>query len=89
MNRRLAAGAAMLMVAGVAPAVSSAAIGAAATTQAAGIPFDFDGDGYADLTVGVSSEDLRGKGTGKLRRLDRGVGIDARVGHVADTAAGR
>ena len=52
----------MLMVAGVAPAVSPAGIGAAATTQAAGIPFDFDGDGYADLTVGVSSEDLRGKG---------------------------
>ena len=52
----------MLMVAGVAPAVSPVGTGAAVAAQGAAIPFDFDGDGYADLAVGVSSEDLRGKG---------------------------
>jgi hypothetical protein len=61
MNKRLAAGAAMLIVAGMAPAVSPIGTGAAVAAQAAAIPFDFDGDGYADLAVGVPGEDLRGK----------------------------
>ena len=61
MNRRLAAGAAMLIVAGLAPAVAPIGTGVAAAAQGAAMPFDFDGDGYSDLAVGVPGEDLRGK----------------------------
>jgi hypothetical protein len=61
MRRGLVAGTALVMVVGVTPAVSPIGAGVAVAAQGAAMPFDFDGDGYADLAVGVPGEDLRGK----------------------------
>jgi hypothetical protein len=51
-------GAALALVAGLVPAVATGAAPPVAATGQAGMPFDFDGDGYADLAVGVPGEDL-------------------------------
>ncbi len=61
MRRGAVAGTALVLVAGVAPAVSPVGTGEAVAARGAAMPFDFDGDGYADLAVGVPGEDLRGK----------------------------
>ena len=65
MRRMFTVGAVLVLCGGVVPLVSPAGAGPAVATDAAAdgaaIPFDFDGDGYADLAVGVSGEDLRGK----------------------------
>jgi len=59
-RRELAVGAALLLVGAVAPLVSPVGVGVAEAAVVAAMPFDFDGDGYADLAVGVPGEDLRG-----------------------------
>jgi len=61
MRRTFTAGAVLVLCGGVVPLVSPAGAGPAVAADGAAIPFDFDGDGYADLAVGVSGEDLRGK----------------------------
>ena len=61
MRRGVAVGAGLVLVAGLAPAVAPIGTGVAAAAQGAAMPFDFDGDGYSDLAVGVPGEDLRGK----------------------------
>ena len=55
MRRGLCVGASLLLVAGLAPVVTGPVAQAA---PRAAMPFDFDGDGYADLAVGVPGEDL-------------------------------
>ncbi len=62
MRRGLLAGLGLVLVGGVAtPAVTPVGVDSAAAVPRAAMPFDFDGDGYADLAVGVPGEDLRGK----------------------------
>jgi hypothetical protein len=56
--RGLACGAALVLVVGGVVPMASPVV--AATVGDAVMPYDFDGDGYADLTVGVAGEDLRG-----------------------------
>jgi hypothetical protein len=53
-------GTALLLVGGLGPIVSPAGAGVAAAAGGAAMPYDFNGDGYADLAVGVPGEDLRG-----------------------------
>ncbi len=63
MQRALLVGMGLVLVGGVVTPVATpveVAPASAAVTSAA-MPYDFDGDGYADLTVGVIKEDLRGK----------------------------
>ncbi len=60
MRRAVAAGAALVLVAGVVPLVSAVGAGVAVAADGGAVPCDFDGDGYADLAVGVPFEDLRG-----------------------------
>ncbi len=59
MKHAVAAGAALLLAGGLAPAVSP--VGVAAAADHSVLPFDFDADGSADLAIGVPGEGLRGK----------------------------
>ena len=61
MRRMISVGAALVLCGAVVPLTSPEGAGVAVAAQGAAIPFDFDGDGYADLAVGVPGEDLRGK----------------------------
>jgi hypothetical protein len=61
MRRGMAASAALVLVVGVVPLVSSVGAGAAMAADGAAVPCDFDGDGFADLAVGVPGEDVRGR----------------------------
>lgn len=54
-------GAALALVGGLVPMVSPVGAGEAVAAGGQVIPFDFDGDGYADLAVGTPGEDLKGK----------------------------
>ncbi len=55
-------GAGLLLVAGLSPALAPVDAGiAVAADRGPAIPFDFDGDGFADLAVGIPDEDLRGR----------------------------
>jgi hypothetical protein len=58
MRRGIAVGASMVLVAGFAPVVVTAGGQPAQAASRAAMPFDFDGDGFADLAVGVPGEDL-------------------------------
>ena len=49
---------AMLLMGAVMPFAVPTSVGGAEAVGDAAIPFDFDGDGYADLAVGVADEDL-------------------------------
>jgi hypothetical protein len=61
MKRGLLVGMGLVVVGGVVtPAVTPLGVDAAAAVPQEAMPFDFDGDGYADLAVGVPSEDVRG-----------------------------
>ncbi len=60
MKQGIAVGAALLLVGGLAPMVAPVGVGVAVAAGSAAMPFDFNGDGYADLAVGVPGEDLRG-----------------------------
>ena len=48
----------MVLVAGFAPVVATVGSQPARAVSRAAMPFDFDGDGYADLAVGVPGEDI-------------------------------
>ena len=62
MRRGLLVGMGLVLVGGMAtPAVTPVNVDSAAAVPRTAMPFDFDGDGYADLAVGVPGEDLRGK----------------------------
>ncbi len=62
MRRIVIGGAGLFLVMGMSPALAPLDAGiAVAADRAAAIPFDFDGDGFADLAVGIPDEDLRGK----------------------------
>ena len=64
MKRALLVGMGLVLVGGVVtPAVTPTGVDPASAAVAGGaaMPFDFDGDGYADLAVGVPGEDLRGQ----------------------------
>ena len=58
MRRGIALGASMVLVAGFAPVVVTGGVPPVHAAPQAAMPFDFDGDGYADLAVGVPGEDL-------------------------------
>jgi hypothetical protein len=60
MKQGIAVGAALLLVGGLAPMVVPVGGGVAVAAGSAAMPFDFNGDGYADVAVGVPGEDLRG-----------------------------
>ncbi len=61
MKRALLVGMGLVLVGGVVtPVVAPAAVDSASAATNAAMPFDFDGDGYADLAVGVAGEDVRG-----------------------------
>ncbi len=61
MKRGLLVGMGLVLVGGVVtPAVTPIGADTAVAVSGAAIPCDFDGDGYADLAVGVPFEDLRG-----------------------------
>ena len=62
MRRAVAAGSALVLIGGVVAGVSPVGAGVARAVDGGAMPFDFDGDGFADLAVGVPWEDLRGKG---------------------------
>lgn len=57
MRRGITVGASMVLVAGFAP-VAAVGVQPEQAASRAAMPFDFDGDGYADLAVGVPGEDL-------------------------------
>ena len=62
MKRALMVGMGLVLVGGaVTPAVAAIEVDTASAATRAAMPFDFDGDGYADLAVGVPGENLRGK----------------------------
>jgi len=62
MRRALLVGMGLVLVGGVlTPVVTPMGVDSAWAASRAPLPFDFDGDGYADLAVGVIHEDLRGK----------------------------
>ena len=72
MKRGLLVGMGLVLVGGlVMPAVTPVGVDpASAAVAGAAMPYDFDGDGYADLTVGVPFEDLRGvKNAGAVQVL--------------------
>ena len=61
MKRGLLVGMGLVLVGGVVtPAVTPVGVDTALAATRAAMPFDFDGDGYADLAVGVPGESLRG-----------------------------
>jgi len=60
MKQGIAVGAALLLVGGLAPMVVPVGGGVAVAAGSEAMPFDFNGDGYADVAVGVPGEDLRG-----------------------------
>jgi hypothetical protein len=71
----------LVLVGGVvAPVVTPTGPNTASAASRAVLPFDFDGDGYADLAVGVSGEDLRGvKDAGAVQVLyGSAAGVTAR-----------
>ena len=62
MKRGLLVGMGLVLVAGVVtPAVTPMGVDSASADTRVAMPYDFDGDGYADLAVGVIREGLRGK----------------------------
>jgi hypothetical protein len=61
MRRGVAVGAALVLISGVAATVSPVGSGVAEAAGSTVMPCDFDGDGYADLAVGVPWEDLNGR----------------------------
>ena len=61
MKRALLVGMGLVLVGGTAtPVVTPTGASSAAAVAREAMPFDFDGDGYADLAVGVPGEDVRG-----------------------------
>jgi hypothetical protein len=60
MRRTVAVGAALVVAVGALGGVPQGGAGVAAAVSTAAMPFDFDGDGYADLPVGVTGEDVGG-----------------------------
>ena len=60
MRRAVAAGSALVLIGGVVAGVSPVGAGVARAVDGGAMPFDFDGDGFADLAVGVPGADLRG-----------------------------
>lgn len=60
MRRPVVAGAALVLAAGVAGMTSDGGAGVATAASTGVMPFDFDGDGYADLPVGVTGEGVDG-----------------------------
>lgn len=59
MKRGLSVGMGLVLVGGVVtPALAPLGVDSAAAATRAAKPYDFDGDGYADLAVGVPGEDL-------------------------------
>ena len=61
MKRGLLVGMGLVLVGGVVtPAVTPVGVDTALAATRAAMPFDFDGDGFADLAVGVPGESLRG-----------------------------
>jgi hypothetical protein len=71
MRQIVIGGAGLFLVMGMTPALAPVDTGiAVAANRGAAIPFDFDGDGYADLAVGIPHEELRGKaGAGAVQVL--------------------
>ena len=71
MKRALLVGMGLVLVGGVlTPVVTPTGVDSASAASRAPLPFDFDGDGYADLAVGVPGEKLRGKpGAGAVQVL--------------------
>ena len=62
MRHAVVVGAALVLVGGLAPVMSPVrAEATAVTADDAVLAFDFDGDGYVDLAVGVPGEGLRGR----------------------------
>ncbi len=62
MKRALLVGMGLVLVGGVVtPVVAPTGADSASAVPRAAMPFDFDGDGYADLAAGVPGENLRGK----------------------------
>ena len=62
MKRGLLVGMGLVLVAGVVtPAVTPVGAESASAASRAAMPFDFDGDGYADLAVGAPGENVGGK----------------------------
>jgi hypothetical protein len=57
----VAAGSALVLIGGVVAGVSPVGAGVAELAGSVVQPFDFDGDGFVDLAVGVRGEDLRGR----------------------------
>jgi hypothetical protein len=57
----VAAGSALVLISGLVPGVSPVGAGVAEAAGSTVQPFDFDGDGFVDLAVGVPGEDLRGR----------------------------
>ena len=81
MQPALLVGMGLVLVGGVvAPVVTPTGPNTALAASRAVLPFDFDGDGYADLAVGVPGEDLRGvKDAGAVQVLyGSGAGVTAR-----------
>ena len=52
------AAAVVLLVGMITPAAAPVEVGLAAPNTSAAMPYDFDGDGYADLAIGVPTEDV-------------------------------
>ncbi len=62
MRRAVVVGTGLVLVGGVVcPAVTPSGVEPASAATRAAIPFDFDGDGFADMAIGIKGEDLRGK----------------------------
>lgn len=81
MKRGLLVGLGLVLVGGlVTPAVAPVGVEIASATPAMAIPFDFDGDGYADLAVSVGGEDVRGVvGAGAVQVMyGSALGVTAR-----------
>jgi hypothetical protein len=62
MQRALLVGMGLALVGGViTPVVSPIEVAPASAATRAAMPFDFDGDGFSDMAIGIKGEDLRGK----------------------------